>query len=69
MNRLIAHKPNIFGDNIAYLEAYDLEIGLLINFGAKSLEFKRLINKKFNQKKQGNPHLKDGQNLDNMSEL
>jgi len=40
---------------INYLEAYDLEIGLLINFGAKSLEFKRLINKKFNQKNQGNP--------------
>ena len=37
---------------INYLEAYDLEIGLLINFGAKSLEFKRLINKKFNQKAQ-----------------
>lgn len=37
---------------INYLEAYDLEIGLLINFGAKSLEFKRLINAKFNQKKQ-----------------
>ena len=34
---------------INYLEAYDLEIGLLINFGAKSLEFKRIINKKFNQ--------------------
>jgi len=29
-----------------YLEAYNLEIGLLINFGAKSLEFKRLINSK-----------------------
>lgn len=42
---------------INYLEAYDLEIGLLINFGAKSLEFKRLINKKFNQQKQGNPNL------------
>jgi GxxExxY protein len=28
---------------INYLEAYDLEIGLLINFGAKRLEFKRLI--------------------------
>ena len=41
---------------INYLEAYDLEIGLLINFGAKSLEFKRLINKKFNQQKQGNPN-------------
>lgn len=37
---------------INYLEAYDLEIGLLINFGSKSLEFKRLINAKFNQKKQ-----------------
>lgn len=30
-----------------YLEAYNLEIGMLINFGAKSLEFKRLINPKF----------------------
>ncbi|MGE5317658.1 MAG: GxxExxY protein [Chloroflexota bacterium] len=29
-----------------YLEAYNLEVGLLINFGAKSLEFKRLINSK-----------------------
>ena len=29
-----------------YLEAYNLEIGLLINFGARSLEFKRLINTK-----------------------
>ena len=30
-----------------YLEAYNLEIGLLINFGARSLKFKRLHNKKF----------------------
>jgi GxxExxY protein len=29
-----------------YLEAYELEIGLLFNFGAKSLEYKRLINSK-----------------------
>lgn len=43
---------------INYLEAYDLEVGLLINFGAKSLEFKRLVNKKFNQKNQGNPQIK-----------
>lgn len=42
---------------INYLEAYDLEIGLLINFGAKSLEFKRLVNKKFNQQNQGNPKI------------
>ncbi|NQU55058.1 MAG: GxxExxY protein [Bacteroidetes bacterium] len=40
---------------INYLEAYDLEVGLLINFGAKSLDFKRLSNKKFKQKNQGNP--------------
>lgn len=29
---------------INYLEAYHLEIGLLINFGARSLEWKRVIN-------------------------
>jgi GxxExxY protein len=28
-----------------YLEVYNLEIGLLINFGARSLEFKRLHNR------------------------
>ena len=32
---------------INYLEAWNLEIGLLINFGCKSLQFKRLINSKF----------------------
>ena len=30
-----------------YLEAYNLEIGLLINFGSSSLDFRRLRNKKF----------------------
>jgi GxxExxY protein len=29
-----------------YLEAYKMEIGLLINFGAKSLQFKRVHNNK-----------------------
>lgn len=43
---------------INYLEAYDLEIGLLINFGSRSLEFKRVQNRKFNQKSQGNPNIK-----------
>lgn len=32
---------------INYLEAYNLEIGLLINFGSKSLVFKRVMNKKY----------------------
>ena len=30
-----------------YLEAYHLEIGLLINFGSKRLIFKRLVNSKY----------------------
>lgn len=45
-----------------YLEAYNVEIGLLINFGAKSLQFKRVHNNSLknqanqnqvNQEKQG----------------
>ncbi len=31
---------------INYLEVYHIQTGLLINFGAKSLQFKRLINSK-----------------------
>ena len=36
-----------FAQAINYLEAYNLEIGLLINFGERSLIFKRLTNKKY----------------------
>ena len=36
-----------FAQPINYLEAYNLEVGLLINFGEMSLNFKRLTNKKF----------------------
>jgi GxxExxY protein len=50
---------------INYLEAYDLEVGLLINFGAKSLQHKRLVNKKFNQQNQGNPEIKKISGSDN----
>jgi GxxExxY protein len=32
---------------INYLEAYNMEIGLLINFGAKSLQFKRVHNNSY----------------------
>ena len=31
-----------------YLEAYNLEIGLLINFGSRRLEYHRFTNKKYN---------------------
>ena len=30
-----------------YLEAYNIQVGLLINFGSPSLQFHRLYNKKF----------------------
>lgn len=36
-----------FAQAINYLEAYNLEVGLLINFGERSLNFKRLGNKKY----------------------
>ena len=39
-----------FAQAINYLEAYNLEIGLLINFGEMSLNFKRLTNKKYKSK-------------------
>lgn len=31
---------------INYLEAYNMNVGLLLNFGSQSLEFKRVMNKK-----------------------
>ena len=37
-----------------YVVAYDFEIGLLINFGAKSLEYKRIFNAK---KRPANPEI------------
>ncbi|MGW8123581.1 GxxExxY protein [Roseivirga echinicomitans] len=40
-----------FAQAINYLEAYNLEIGLLINFGENSLNFKRITNKKFKPSK------------------
>ena len=40
-------EPVHFAQARNYLEAYNLEIGLLINFGSISLQFKRLQNPKF----------------------
>ena len=36
-----------FAQAINYLEVYNLEVGLLINFGEASLVFKRFTNKKY----------------------
>ncbi len=41
-----------------YLEAYNIKIGLLINFGSRSLTFKRVHNNKL-IKHQGNPLIRE----------
>ena len=38
-----------------YLETYYLEVGLLLNFGGKSLEIKRLVNERFSPHNPVNP--------------
>lgn len=61
-----------------YLETYKMEIGLLINFGAKSLEFKRVHNNKRpnhdspdyherEKKNHDNPLVKNNQGSDNFT--
>jgi len=44
-----------------YLEAYKMETGLLINFGARSPEFKRITNEYKLAKKQGINEIKKSQ--------
>jgi GxxExxY protein len=43
-------EPAHFAQAINYLEVYNLEIGLLINFGEKSLKFHRFTNAKYKAK-------------------
>lgn len=45
-----------------YCQAYNLPIGLLINFGAKSLEFKRVYNVNHPENK---AYIKNNPNTDN----
>lgn len=47
LKALIKIEPVHLAQAINYLEAYNLEIGLLINFGNTKLEFHRFENKKF----------------------
>ncbi|MGE0587511.1 MAG: GxxExxY protein [Cyclobacteriaceae bacterium] len=47
LKALIKLEPVHMAQGINYLEAYNLEVGLLINFGNSKLEFHRLHNKKF----------------------
>ena len=45
LKAIIKLEPIHFAQGINYIVAYNLEIGLLINFGSASLEVKRLLNK------------------------
>jgi GxxExxY protein len=36
-----------FNQTLNYLEAFNIEVGLLLNFGLESLQIKRFINNKF----------------------
>lgn len=47
LKAILQLEPVHFAQARNYLEAYNLEVGLLINFGSTSLEFKRLQNPKF----------------------
>ena len=47
LKALVALENVHLAQAINYLEAYDLRIGLLLNFGAPSLEIRRLRNKKY----------------------
>jgi GxxExxY protein len=43
---VIQIEPVHLAQAMNYLEAYNLEVGLLLNFGAQSLQIKRLLNRK-----------------------
>ena len=45
LKALVALEEVHLAQGLNYLQAFDLEVGLLINFGATRLEFKRLFRK------------------------
>ncbi len=48
LKALLKLEPVHFAQARNYLETFNVEVGLLINFGGMSLEFKRLENLKYN---------------------
>jgi GxxExxY protein len=51
LKAVVELNDNHLAQAINYLEAFNLEVGLLLNFGSKSLQYKRVIHPKFlNQK-------------------
>ena len=60
LKALLLLEPAHYAQARNYLEAYDLEVGLLLNFGAKSLQYKRFENSKY--KPSQGPTLSEFQN-------
>lgn len=42
--KAVSKLDDVLAQGLNYLEAYKLGIGLLLNFGAKSLEYRRITN-------------------------
>jgi GxxExxY protein len=55
LKALIALEDVHLAQSLNYLEAYRLDIGLLINFGARSLQFKRLLSRSNKSRQSENP--------------
>ena len=51
LKAVVELNDNHLAQAINYLEAFDLEVGLLLNFGSKSLQYKRVIHPKLLSKK------------------
>jgi GxxExxY protein len=47
LKAVVELNDNHLAQAINYLEAFNLEVGLLLNFGGKSLQYKRVIHPKF----------------------
>lgn len=52
LKALVELEPVHFAQAVNYLEAFELEVGLLINFGGRSLEVRRVENRKLIQSRQ-----------------
>ncbi len=50
LKALSAFEPSHLNQILNYLQAFNLPVGLLINFGKDSLDFKRFINNKYSTK-------------------
>jgi len=51
LKAVVELNDNHLAQAINYLEAFNLEVGLLLNFGGKSLQYKRVIHPKFLKQK------------------